>query len=416
MNDDERAAIRAQVAGKLEVIDGGLTSAGRPRFRVTYADDIDEFVVKAWMIDDFLAVGEYSCFYGTPGSGKSLVLTTLACHVATATPVDGRDVIQGVVLYIASERANLVKRRIRAWCNETGHRSVPVVIVEGVTDLCTPDADIAQILEIGAAATAKFALPVVWVIIDTKAQVMGGANPNDDQEIMVLNGHVEGLKRSLPEAHFSIADHVPHSSPERMKGSGALAGAIDGSFLVRKEGKAHSIEIGPSKPPNDGPYDLRIDFTVKGVRIGQDFNGKPTFTGVLQFEQQSQPLFRPAAKVVLLHAGQKVMAAFGRLVDAGRTYPPPSVPGIRPGTRAVQLVELRNAAVDIGIFPEPKPPAEDTAAKTTWLSGARKAWERGIKEVEAKGLLRQEAGFAWEPYSQSRNDSGGAGDVLRSEP
>lgn len=100
-------------------------------------------------------------------------------------------------------------------------------------------------------------------------------------------------------------------------------------------------------------------------------------------------------------SGQKVMQAFGRLFDDGATQPAPPVPGVKPGTRAVALLDLRNKAIELGIFPEPKPDASDAEAVKTWKAGARQAWNRGWKAVEEGRLLRLEGSSVWEIYKKS---------------
>jgi putative DNA primase/helicase len=56
-----------------------------------------------------------SAKYGMPGTAKSALAGDLGAHAASGHPWFGRPVSQGAVLYIAAERAALVKRRKAAW-------------------------------------------------------------------------------------------------------------------------------------------------------------------------------------------------------------------------------------------------------------------------------------------------------------
>jgi AAA domain len=76
----------------------------------TLFDDI-KATPKEWLTQDFLGVGEISCWYGSPGEGKSVLAEDHAMHVAAGMRWLDRKVKQGAVLYIALERAELVKRR-----------------------------------------------------------------------------------------------------------------------------------------------------------------------------------------------------------------------------------------------------------------------------------------------------------------
>jgi hypothetical protein len=415
LNDDERAALQGQVASRFAVIDGGRAE-NDPPLRMVFADDLgDEDDVKTWIVDDLFGVGESSCVYGLPGGGKSVWIGDGACHVATGRRWFGYDVRQRVVLYIAAERSNLVKRRLRAWRKRNEVHTLPIVVFDGVFDFVHGTAYADAIVRRSAEIEDRHGLPVGWIIIDTKSQVMAGSNPNDDAEVMALVKSGRVLQEGFAGAHVTYVDHVPHTAPDRMKGSGALAGAVDGSLLVRKEGKQHQVTIG-SKPPNDGPDELNLTFRLDSVTLGRDDRGKWTTAPVVVPDMPDlEPAWTRPKPVQLNIGGQKVMSAFGRLLDDGKAFTLPiAIPGVPPGHQGVSLGELKMLAVQMGIFPNPRPPETEPKELATWKASARTAWERGIKEAETKGLLRQEAGFVWEPYS--RTSFGGAGDAPRSNP
>src|SRR5262245_47709161 len=83
--------------------------------RYTKFSAIEPAQIKTWLVKDFLGVGEMSCAYGPPGSAKSLLVGDLAAHIAWGANWMGRPVTQGSVLYVAAERAALVRRRLAAF-------------------------------------------------------------------------------------------------------------------------------------------------------------------------------------------------------------------------------------------------------------------------------------------------------------
>jgi hypothetical protein len=388
---------------------GGMSDEHGPKvaqassypFKVTLFSEIAEEHVKEWLIDDLLGAGEYTCWYGAPGSRKSAIVGDAAAHVAAGLPWFGREVKCGAVLYVAAERGNLVKRRLAAWRKHHGVCDIPLAVLEGAFALCKTADHAKAIIRFASEAAESFGQPVVWVIIDTKAQVLNGANPNADEDIADFNGRV-GAIMAATGAHVTVVDHVPHTEPNRMKGSGALAGAVDGSFQVRKEGQQSLVTIG-SKPPNDGPDELELVFGMKAVQLGMDAKGKPTFAPVIvpvSTDMRLDPN-RPSAGSPgrsLPAAAQKVLTAFGRLLDEERDVDAPLVPGVKPGTRAVAVHELRAKAFDIGLCAaeEPGPAAGDDERKK-FRDTRKKAWKRALERLERPGLLRIEAGFAWRP-------------------
>jgi len=364
--------------------------------RLTYFADIGPEQRKTWLLSGLYGAGEISCVYGFPGCGKSVVVGDKACFVAAGRDWFGRKVQQGAVLYVAAERAGLVKRRFAAWRKRHGIDGLPIGILEGAFDLCAGPDGAGWIIAAAEELADHTECVVVWVIIDTKSRVMGAGDPNSDRDVQMLIANIMQMQAALGGPHVTIIDHVPHGSPERMKGSGALAGAVDASFLVRKEGAVRSLTIG-SKPPNDGPDELEVLFTLESEVIGTNDEGEETTAPVVVASEARPTAFRPKP---LKPAAQRILAAFRRLMDGGRTCPAPLAPGVLMGTRAVTLADLRETAFDLGIFAEPAPPDDDAEGRKRWRNGRNQAWKRGVEEIVRAGALRMESELVWDPNTR----------------
>ena len=281
-------------------------------FRLTLFADIAAEHHKEWLIEDLLAVGEMSCWYGFPGSGKSVVIGDGAAHVAAKKPWFGRPVRQGAVLYLAAERSALVKRRLAAWRKHHQIDGIPLGVLDGgAFDLFSSNLHADHVVAHGLELARHHETEVVWVIVDTKAQVMGAGNPNEDVDIMQLVANLKYIQTRLGMPHLTIVDHVPYSSPDRMRGSGALGGSIDASFLIKRVGTERLITIG-SKEPNDGPEELEVRFTLLSVDLGQDKHGKVTWVPVVVEAVGDAVGDKPETTRHLSTRGQKVYAAYCR--------------------------------------------------------------------------------------------------------
>ena len=84
---------------------------------------------KDLVVEDFLGVGEVSCWYGEPGAAKSVLIEDLGLHVAAARAWHNRAVAQGAVLYIALERAHVVKRRAAAFKIKHDAHGLPFAVL-----------------------------------------------------------------------------------------------------------------------------------------------------------------------------------------------------------------------------------------------------------------------------------------------
>jgi hypothetical protein len=297
----------------------------------------------------------------------------------------------------------LVKRRLAAWRKYHRLDGIALGVLDGGSfDLCSSLEHAAHVVAHGLELAELHECAVVWVIIDTKSQVMGAGNPNEDVDILQLVANLKYVQFHLGMPHLTIVDHVPYSSPERIRGSGALGGSIDASFLIKRIGAQRLMTIG-SKEPNDGPEELDLRFSLKSVDLGQDKRGKATTAPVVVASATHPVSEKPASR--LGGEGQKVYAAYGRLLDAGKSHAPPRVPGVGRGAKAVTLADLRDQAIALGVHPHPEP--IDAVERKKWLAATRQAWSRGVKAVQAAGMLRLENGFVWDPRS---SDKRGASD------
>lgn len=129
----------------------------------------------------------------------------------------------------------------------------------------------------------------------------------------------------------------------------------------------------------------------EGIELGNGDN-----IGVVTPWEWPSEIASSSRQAKLKLAGQKIVDAFWRLVQDGRTSSPPLPAGVHPGAAAVSDGELRKMAHRIGLVTVAKPEGDDKVALEKWQSAARQAWARGAKEVQERTLLRFEDGFWWD--------------------
>lgn len=258
------AALDDRVRRNLDAIAVGFNNA----FPFTLFRDIDPMLRKTWLIDDMLGHGELSIFYGAPGCGKSVLVGDAACHVAAGRAWHGRATSQAGVLYIAAERATLVKRRLAAWRRFHGEKDIPVGVIQGRFDLCFSDADAMRIGQTAKVFTQQTGHQVEWIIIDTVAQVLAGGDENSGMDVGRLVANLS-LIQEKTKAHVTALHHVPHGEQTRMRGHGALLGAADATFRI-EHNKEISVRTMAIDKVNDGPDDIKIAFTLESVELSED--------------------------------------------------------------------------------------------------------------------------------------------------
>ncbi|WP_194475576.1 AAA family ATPase [Bradyrhizobium sp. CCBAU 53338] len=227
-------------------------------------DDLDAEASKAWLVDRMLGAGELSAFYGPPGCGKGVIIEDMALHIAAGCDWHGRAVARGSVVYIALERKRLVERRAIAFRNKHGLRNVPFAIVGGVYDF-RDVTTAAQIAEICREVEHKTGQAVVLIVIDTVSRALAGGDENSPKDMGALVTVTAKLQEDT-QAHILLVHHIPHDS-DRLRGHGALLGAVDTTIAVANGGAARSARVVKA---NDSEEGEGISFTIDSVEISQD--------------------------------------------------------------------------------------------------------------------------------------------------
>jgi RecA-family ATPase len=225
---------------------------------------------KEWLVKGLLGHGEASAFYGKPGDGKSVLVQDLCMHVAAGWPWHDRPVRRGAVVYIALERRKLVERRALAFRERRRIPDVPFAIVGGVYDFRDPRTA-ARIVEIARKVEEETGEPVVLIVIDTLSRALCGGDENSPKDMGAIV-NASGLLHQGTGAHILWVHHMPLEG-ERMRGHGALLGAMDTTVHVVK---ADRIRTATVVKANDSEEGASVAFTLESVTIGVDSDGVET--------------------------------------------------------------------------------------------------------------------------------------------
>lgn len=275
-------------------------SRKREKFCATWFDDIQDNVVKEWVVDGFLGVGEFTYVVGKPGSGKSVILTDVACHVGAGITWHGRKVRRGLVVYIAAERGALTRRRMMAFRKHHRPDSVALAIIEGTPDFTNGLADANELVNSIRRLAEQCGLPPVLVIIDTLSRSFGGGDQNKSQDmgrfIQAADAIIAGTG-----AHVTVIHHSPWEQ-DRAKGAIDLDSAVDASFQVKNKDGRYTLRCDGA---NDGDPGLVTAFTMESVEIATDEDGKFTTAPVAVWNESLVEADLPDGSIIRLRTPEK---------------------------------------------------------------------------------------------------------------
>ena len=275
---------------------------------------------KEWLVHNLLGAGDASVMYGKPGDGKSVLAEDLALHIPAGRPWHGRKVKQGAVLFIALERRKLVERRAIAFREKHGVKDLPFAILGGVHDFRNPKT-VTYIIEVVRELEAETRQKVVLIVIDTLSRALCGGDENSPKDM----GAIVGATGLLTEtgAHVLWVHHIPLDGAERLRGHGALLGALDTTIHVCKE--ADGTRSATVVKANDAEEGESVAFTLESIEIGQDADNNPTTAPVVEPIEKANRQQRSPRKLSPKH--ELALRALNDLA-AEQGKPPPATWGL----------------------------------------------------------------------------------------
>jgi hypothetical protein len=346
---------------------------------VTYEEARTGSASPRWLLKFLLAYNERSGWVGPPGSLKSAILTALAHAVASGQDFCGkRNKGKCAVIYFALERADLVKRRLRAYADKDGLVDLPIVVV-GQTinfmDWNVAEEIIATIDEV----EKRFGIKVGLLIVDTlaKAIAAGGGDENTAKDQGKVYANLDRVKERR-SVHVAIACHPGKDASKGPRGSSASTG----DFGVQIEISGIDIRTATITKNNEGPQGHLASFQPKIHDFGKDEDGD-SIDVCLAEEIGGVP---PVGKTKLSLTEQATLDCLAEaLADKG--VPPPITEEIPPSVNRVVSADtwreyVRSRGITTSDLRDTQDKAFRRASKALQKLGRVGCWKDNIWIVE----------------------------------
>jgi hypothetical protein len=209
--------------------------------------------------------------------------------IATDKPFAGCQIKrQGGTLFMAAEAAGDIPIRLQGLGTtpfSNKQASLPFAWVDDVPTISKPGA-FNRLVEIAREAEAgmrkKFGLPLALIAVDTMAAAAGFQDENDSANAQSVMNVLHQLTRATG-ALVLVLDHFGKRDKGGTRGSSAKEASADAVLVLAapsNSGAQHTMTISKLRSGTDG---TEFDFWLREVRLGDDEDGDPVSTCIVEF-------------------------------------------------------------------------------------------------------------------------------------
>lgn len=372
-----------------------------PPIALHWHGDADPNADRAWLVKGMVFERGRGLLAGQWGTGKTFAALDLSASVMTGERFAGRKVVRtGGVLFIAPEGAfeipvrlrGLVEGKLRGAAMErvaTGGQALDLEALPFVwIEECPPLVKHGAVARLAATAQAaaetmreRFGVELVLVILDTVAAGAGFQDENSAAETQRVMDAMGALSRETGAFVLGV-DHFGKMVETGTRGSSAKEAGADvvlALLATRTEAGEVSNTRMAVRKVRGAPAGYEIPFELQVIPVGEDRDGEPITTCVVDWKLGAEAKPQPAAAKERWPQSLRVFrtALSVALVDHGKLVRPFGGSGSE--VRAVKEAAAREEFVRA--YPAG---GED---ETKRADAKRKAFGRALKTALDKGLV-----------------------------
>jgi archaellum biogenesis ATPase FlaH len=307
---EKLAEIRAKVANDFKVPVANVEEATKPvrsHYEVLSVWDFMNQPSPGWFIFGVVPKAEVVLMFGASRSGKTFLVLDMAFAIGRGVPWRGIETEKAKVIYLAAEGAGGARKRFRAYAQHNSLSQAEVDNGIGIID-ATPNMRDAKVLNEIARCIRKAGGTDI-LIIDTLAQVIHGDENGEDMQNLI-NLVREHLCKPLKAMAFFI-HHTGKDTSKGARGSSTLLAAVEAEFEVVRSGDVRMMKVTKLK---DGEEGAQFGFSLGTVDVGEDEQGRPITSCVVNYTDASDISLKANAKV-RGSKEKKLLEVLGRLGD-----------------------------------------------------------------------------------------------------
>ena len=232
-----------------------------------------------WQIKGLFECRTYGQIFGATGSGKSFVVLDMAYCIAAGIDYHGHETKQGNVVYICGEGFSGLNRRLKALQGKYNQDIGNNFFISE-----QPGAFMDATVTSNVCEAVKAVGDVSLVIIDTLHRNMGDGDENSSSDFGKFLRNIDTFLKPLGVTVL-IIHHSGHEATTRSRGTSSIRGSWDFEYQTALSNDCLTLTNTKVK---DGPKPAPLSFEFAPVTLGEDSDGYPITSVVLNFIEASE--------------------------------------------------------------------------------------------------------------------------------
>ena len=252
-----------------------------------WADTLkDEYEPIDEVVEGLIAAEQMTLIYGASNSGKTFWALYLAAAIASGEPFHGRRTDGGLVIYVAAEAPESVKKRVMAIKKFTGWNLENLAILPYPLDFHASDQSALGLIRAIKGVEGERGMKARAIFGDTMARMSPGANENSGEDMGPILKRMDMVVRETKASWVGI-HHEGKDATRGARGWSGLRAHVDTEIQITHEKGARIAAVTKQRDlPSNGD---QMGFKLEIVQMGVNKWGEPDTTCVAVPDQSVAP-------------------------------------------------------------------------------------------------------------------------------
>lgn len=245
-----------------------------------YASNLpNEYAPPDELVEDLLVNKNISILYGDSNSGKTFFAIDLSCAISLGRIWFGKQVEQGMVVYLATESPETVKARIQAYQKHHDVLIDDLLIIQVPINFHEGDYDVGRIIELVRDEERRKETKCKLIVGDTLARISAGANENSGTDMGPIMARFDFLMNAI-NASLLIVHHCGKDAAKGGRGWSGIRAHIDTEIEVTEKNNQRKASITKQRAlASKGEV---FYFNLKTIELGLTKFGKTATTCIVE--------------------------------------------------------------------------------------------------------------------------------------